>query len=260
MIYSYQSVQSSLTIREIRVMLAELNQLWFTLLYQPLFNALFYIYNTIAHENLGWAVVWLTIFLRIALLPLSIISERNNASQASLTEEVTKSISNYAHDPVAQKQEFRRVMRKHHISPWAKVLTLMVQVVVFLLLYQVFVHGISGERIIKILYAGVDFPGTINKYFYGFDIGRTHDSIWAGIVAGYVFLSTALEHGFSKKWDRDDFFFLIFFPIFIFIFLWFLPMVKSLFILTTLVFSDTISLIGKAFFSPKKAKAQGAHH
>ncbi len=236
------------------------SSLWFTIFYQPLFNALFYIYNSIAGENLGWAVIWLTVLLRVALLPLSIISERNSLKQETLIAEAKQVAAKYSHDPIIQKQEFRRVMNRHGVSPWAKVLTLAVQVIVFLLLYQVFVRGISGEKIIKILYSGVDFPGTINKYFYGFDIGKTHDTIWASIVAGYVFISTLLEHGFKKKWEQEDFFFLFLFPLFIFFFLWFLPMVKSLFILTTLVFSDIVSLVGKMFFSPKKDHGHGGGH
>ncbi len=236
-----------------------LSQLWFTFLYQPLFNALFYIYNTIAGENLGWAVVWLTIFLRIVLLPLSIISESSSQRHAKLVEEAKATVAGYSHDPIEQKNEFRRIMRKNNVSPWAKVLTLAIQVVVFFLLYQVFVQGISGEKIIKILYPWIDFPGTINKYFYGFDIGRIHDSVWAGIVAVYVLVSTLVEHGVKKKWEQEDFFFLILFPLFIFTFLWWLPMVKSLFILTTLVFSDIVSFIGKAFFGPKKDAHGGGH-
>ncbi len=229
-----------------------LQELWYAFLYQPLFNALIYIYNNIADQNLGWAVVWLTVFLRILLLPLTIIAERNNSLHEKVEIEALETAQALRHDPVMQKQEFRRIMKKHRISPWAKVLALVVQVVVFLLLYQVFVQGINGEKVLKTLYQFVDFPGRINIDFYGFDIGKTHDLIWPGIVGVYVFVGILLQNRRRAKWEQSDMFFTIFFPLFIFGFLWYLPMVKSLFLLTTMVFSDIIGLLARMVTGKKK--------
>jgi len=44
------------------------------------------------------------------------------------------------------------------------------------------------------------------------------------------------------------------FPIFTYYALWYLPMVKCLFILTTMVFSDIITIIRKIIFPIKKAE------
>ena len=51
-----------------------LTDLWYSYLFDPLFNGLMLLYNTVAHENLGLAVVYLTIGIRLVLLPFSIIS------------------------------------------------------------------------------------------------------------------------------------------------------------------------------------------
>ena len=53
------------------------SEIWQLYLYQPLVNLLVYLYNNVAAANLGWAIVALTVCLRIVLLPLSILSERN---------------------------------------------------------------------------------------------------------------------------------------------------------------------------------------
>jgi YidC/Oxa1 family membrane protein insertase len=124
-------------------------QLWDTLLYIPLLNALIYLYNTIAGQNLGWAVVWLTVALRIILLPFTIISIRGAGKEKKLEEAAAEAVQIYKNDPVAQKEEMRRIMKQHHISPWARTLTLVVQAIVFIVLYQVFIHLI--EYIIMIL-------------------------------------------------------------------------------------------------------------
>ncbi len=229
-----------------------LSYFWATFLYQPLFNALIWIYLNIAGRNLGWAVVWLTIFLRIILLPLTIISERDAAKQKNVEAEARHAAKAFKNDFVAQKEEIRKIMKKNMVSPWAKVMQLGLQLLVLILLYQVFIRGITGDRVIKLLYPWIDFPGKINTDFYGFNIGKIHDSIWAGIAALYLFVSILISQRSEKKKDSSKTTFLFLFPLFTFFALWLLPMVKSLFILTTMVFSDTITILRKIFFPEKE--------
>lgn len=227
-------------------------EFWYSYLYQPLFNALIWIYSGIADKNMGWAVIWMTIFLRVFLLPLTIISERNAIRQVKAEVEAETAVKAYKNDAVAQKDIFRKVMNKYRISPWAKVITLGIQVLVLVLLYQVFVGGIGGEKMFKTLYPILDFPGKINNNFYGFDIGRARDMFWAGVCAVYLFMSILIENRGRKRWQGSEVTFLVIFPLFTAVILWFLPMVKSLFILTSMVFSDTITVIRKLVFPVKK--------
>jgi membrane protein insertase Oxa1/YidC/SpoIIIJ len=237
------------------------SMLWFTFFYQPLFNALIWIYSNIADQNLGWAVIWLTVFLRIVLLPLTILSESSDQRRETAEAEAALAIKAYKNDRVAQQEVVRKIMKKYKVSPWAKALSVGVQAVIFLLLYQVFVGGITGDKMMKNLYPSVDFPGRVNVSFYGFDIGHTHDYIWAGIVALYLLGSIVIETRAKKAWNKSEMYYFIFFPLATFALLWYLPMVKSLFILTTMIFSDVISLLRHAFFKKKApAEAHGSSH
>ena len=47
-------------------------------------------------------------------------------------------------------EEIRKIMKKNMVSPWAKVMSLGFQLLVLVLLYQVFIRGITGERVIKL--------------------------------------------------------------------------------------------------------------
>ncbi len=228
-----------------------LSYIWTYILYQPLFNALIWIYENLADKNMGWSVVWLTIFLRLLLLPLTIISEKNAYKEINAEREAAQVAKSFKYDAVARKEIVRKIIKKNKISPAAKVATLLVQVLVLLLLYQVFVHGMSGERILKFLYPFIDFPGKINNNFYGFDISKARDSVWAGICAVYLFVSIIVEKKGRKNWSGSEVVFLVLFPVFTFFVLWLLPMVKSLFILTSMVFSDIVTLLRKAFFPVK---------
>jgi len=241
-------------------MIAILTLIWNQYLLIPLVNALIWIYNNMTDHNLGWAVVWLTVGLRIVLLPLTIISESNSVRQEKAEQEALKAAQAFRFDHIAQQEEIRKIIKKNHISPWAKVAALLIQLLVLVLLYQVFVRGITGEKLAKVLYPSIDFPGKINTIFYGFEIGRVHDWIWAAICAIYIFFFIVFENRHQKHWQNGQVVFLFLFPLFTFAALWYLPMVKSLFILTSMIFSDIISLIIGLFMSPKPAKTAGAHH
>ncbi len=241
-------------------MFALLSTIWNQYLLIPLVNLLIWIYNNFTDHNLGWAVIWLTILLRVVLLPLTIISERNAVKQQKAEEEALEAAQAFRHDAIAQKEEIRKIIKKNKISPWAKVLTLLIQLLVLVLLYQVFVRGITGDRLAKILYPSIDFPGKINTSFYGFEIGKIHDWIWAGICGVYIFAYTVFENRKQKNWENSQVVFLFLFPLFTFTALWVLPMVKSLFILTSMIFSDIISIFIYVLFSAKPKADSGGHH
>ena len=231
---------------------------WNDWLYQPLFNFLIWIYNTWTDGNLGWAVVYLTILLRVVLLPFTLITERNQIRNEALVDEVRAIEKAYAKDPVLKKQEVRRILKKRRGQPWAKGGAIGVQGLGLGVLYQVFLRGITGEKILKILYPTVDFPGTINTDFYGFDLGARHDWLWAGAVGLFLFLEVYLELQKRKRGlGKGDLAYGVLFPAFVFLLLWWLPMVKSLFILTSILFSVIIGWFSRSLF--RKRQMPAAH-
>ena len=210
-------------------------------------------YNTIAEHNLGWAVVCLTVSLRLLLLPFSIISEKNAIKEENLEVEARKMATAYRGDPVAAKEAYRNFIKKNKISPWSKMVVLLIQILVLFLLYQVFIQGITGERVVKILYPQIDFPGNINVIFYGVDIGVARNTPWALVCALYLMVAIFLEHDRTKPWSSAEAVYLFMLPLFTFGALWWLPMVKSIFILTTMLFSTIIEIIGKLVRGSSKA-------
>jgi len=238
---------------------------WNDYLYQPMFNLLIWIYSNWTDHNLGWAVVYLTIILRVVLLPFTFVTEKNKLKNEAMQEEVEKAIKELHYDPVLKKEEIRKILKKRKASPWSKIIVLGTQIIVLVLLYQVFLRGITGEKVIRFLYPVIDFPGKINTIFYGFDLGKTHDLIWPGIVAIFLIVEIYLDYRQRKiGLNKADLWYFLLFPAFCFLALWWLPMVKSLFILTTLIFSVIIHQFSKLIFSSKpahggQAEAHGHH-
>lgn len=227
---------------------------WNDYLYRPLLNILIWLYNNWAGENLGWAVVILTVALRVVLLPFSIITERNAVRYERLHERIAGLEKAFKNDSVQLKEEVRKVMRQYRVSPWAKTVVLGILGLVLLLLYQVFLGGMEPVKIARALYAWNDPPGVVNTIFFGFDIAA-RSLLWSGAAGVWVFLDLYWTQRKSvQPASKVEVMYIIFFPLFVFALLWWLPMVKSLFILTAMLFSGTITMLRKAFVStPKKA-------
>lgn len=228
---------------------------WHYVLYQPLFNGLIWIYNNWTDQNLGWAVVILTIILRVVLLPFTLVTEKARLKQDEIQKDVMGLHKSFRNDPVMKKEEVKKLFKEKKVRPWSKAIVLGVQVLVLVLLYQVFLRGITGEKVLKILYYSINFPGKINTNFYSFELGLNHDWFWAGLVA--LMLLVEIYIGYRKKKGvitHADLAYFICFPAFTFLALWLLPMVKSLFILTSMIFSVIIHQFSRIIFKAPDSK------
>jgi YidC/Oxa1 family membrane protein insertase len=225
--------------------------LWHDWLYAPLFNLLVYLYTAVGADSLGTAIIALTLVIRVALLPLSFLSERSALAYDLLQEKIRAIEAESSSDPVFKKERVRALLKKNRVSPWAKVAVLAVQLLVLIVLYQVFLGGINKQ--LDAVYPWIQRPEVINTIFFGFEIGERSIG-WAATVGLFLLF----EIGFSLKRrahvDRSDLAYLLLFPFFVFCVLWYLPMVKSLFILTSLLFSLFLGALRMMVFETKKKK------
>lgn len=231
---------------------------WNHFLYIPLLNALIYLYENFAGNNFGWAVVELTVLLRVALLPLTIIAERNTAKYERLQARIDHMHREAAGDSVAKKSKIRALLVKEGVSPWAKVASFGLQALVFVLLYQVFIGGMNYGKL-SVLYSWVRYPDYINLNFFGFNVAL-HNIWWAAAVGVLLFLEITVSYRHNKNIATSDQLYRILFPAMTAAVLFALPMVKSIFILTSMLFGLLISLIRHAAFpvKPEPLAAQEA--
>lgn len=226
-------------------------EIWNNFLYIPLLNTLIWFYNDWGKENMGYAVILLTIALRVILLPLSIVSERNKLRYKTLDNKIVEAEKAYKKDRVLLKEKIRALLKQYKISPWAKTLVLGIQALVLVLLYQVFIHSITYTRL-NVLYPFVDRPEIIYTNFYGFELG-TRNLWWAVAVGAVLFIEIYLDQRRRKSQvTKNEQVYAILFPIMSVLALYALPMVKSLFILTTLAFSYMLSIFRVVFYPEEK--------
>lgn len=223
-------------------------------LVRPLFNILILIYNNFAQGNFGYAIILFTIGLRVVLLPLSIISEASSMRYKEFANEAEMLGKSFKGDRIALKEEMRRLAKKYRLRPWAKTAALAVQAAVLVVLYQVFKVSIRNGVIVSSLYSWVDVPGKLNLNFWGFDIGERN--FWWALAVGIILFGQIIKTEKGKFENRKEMWFAVLFPFVSVLVLWALPMVKSLFILTSMVFSYILFLAGLLIL---KIKNSGGH-
>ena len=225
--------------------------IWQEILFRPLLNLLIGLYNTIGAENLGLAIVWMTVVVRIILLPFSITDEKRRQKQIELEDQLADLEKSYANDPTVLREEQRKLLKKFRFRRWPKVIVLGVQGLILLVFYQVFIGGINFVEIVDSLYSFISVPEDINSQFLGVDIAKR--SFILSFLCGLVlFVSIWAEHRKHKKtWHSSEILYAVGFPAATVAILWYLPAVKAVFIFSSLIFTDILKIIS-AFRSSVK--------
>jgi YidC/Oxa1 family membrane protein insertase len=105
---------------------------WFSFVAKPLFLALRYLYDNWVH-NYGWAIVFLTVFINMAFLPLKLKQIRSAQAMqrvAPLVKSIQDKYKQYKfNDPRKQRmqQEIMKIYKEHNINPLGGCLPMLLQ-------------------------------------------------------------------------------------------------------------------------------------
>ncbi len=169
-----------------------LSNIWNTVLYQPLLNALAFLVSIIPGGDVGLAVIILTVLVKIILYPLSQKSIESQAQMNILAPELNKIKASGVSKEEQAKQTFE-LYKKYKTNPFSGCLLVLIQIPIIFALYYVFFKGINFQS--GLLYSFVHTPEKINMFFLGIiDIGGK--SLFLAILAG---LSQYLQAHFMPK-------------------------------------------------------------
>lgn len=143
-----------------------MSYLFNTFLYDPLFNGLILLYKYITFEDLGLAIILLTIVIRLILYPLFYKSLKNQALLQKIQPDMERIQRDHNGDKEKQAAALLALYREHKVNPFSSFFLILVQLPILIALYQVFLSGFSGEAL-KVVYAFIDIPQVINNTLLG---------------------------------------------------------------------------------------------
>ena len=155
-------------------------ELYNTILFQQLFNALIFLYNVTG--DIGIAIVLLTIVIKIILYPLSHQAIRSQKALLKLQPKIDALRAKYKDSREKMAQELMALYKAQKVNPLSSCLPLLIQLPFLIAVYQVFIRGLDAAPF-ELLYPVVANPGLIDNLSLGFvDMGERN--IILAVLAG----------------------------------------------------------------------------
>lgn len=174
------------------------------ILYRPFLNALVFLYNTVALEDIGIAIILLTILIRFALFPIFQKAMVHQRLSQEIQPKLKKIQEKHKNDKEAQAKAIFELYAEYKINPFTPILLLLVQLPVLIALYQVFRNVASGTEELLSLYPFIPAPAAIELSFLGILNLAAPSIILALIAAGAQFIQTKLSLARAKKAPAAD--------------------------------------------------------
>jgi YidC/Oxa1 family membrane protein insertase len=161
-----------------------MGDLFFAVLYQPLYYLLVAVYDLLpAWGGLGLAIIIVTILVKLIVLPATYKSLKAQKEMQEIQPKIAEIRERLKDDKEAMAKELMQVYKTHNVNPFASCLPAIVQMFVFIALYQVLSAGFGDIRP-EVLYSFVSNPGTMTADFLGMDLREVSPLL--GIIAGLV--------------------------------------------------------------------------
>lgn len=209
-------------------------------IYQPILALLVFIYNNLAFNDLGLAILILTAAVRFIFSPLFHKSVKSQIIMQKIQPEIERIKNHHKDNQQEQASALMELYRRHGVNPFGNFLLLFVQLPILIALYRVFANELSGS-----LFANQTFFGLI-------DLKIRSNLLVVLAAATQYFQSRQLQApqlGIDPKTATMNQFMLVIGPIIAFVVLLNLPAAVALYWLVTTVFS-----IGHQFYIFKSLK------
>lgn len=140
--------------------------IFYVLLFQPILNLLVFFYNIIPGAEIGFAIIALTILIKLILWPLMNTSLKSQKALQELQPKMNELKEKYKDDKTALSKAMMELYKNEKVNPLSSCLPVLIQLPVLIALYQVLYQGF-GTNVLGQLYPFIHNPEHINTVFLG---------------------------------------------------------------------------------------------
>lgn len=180
--------------------------IWDLIFLQPLLNALLVFYHLL-FNNLGLAIIALTLFIRIILTPLIIPSLKAMQKMRELAPELAKIKEKHKGDKAKLMQAQADFYKSRGVNPVSGCLPQVVQIIVLIALFQVFIQilSVNGDpinKLNKLAYPALKLETPVNTDFLYLNLTKPDTFRLPGLpfpLPGPLLIAAALIQFLSSK-------------------------------------------------------------
>lgn len=151
--------------------------------YQPLWNALIWLYDVLPGESMGLAIIGLTVLIKLVLFPFSQQALRSQRAMQTLQPKLDALKIQYKDDKEKLGKAMMELYKEERVNPLSSCLPLLIQFPILIALYRVLRAGL-GHPSPELLYPFVHNPSALHAIFLGMDLEKP--SIILALLAGAV--------------------------------------------------------------------------
>lgn len=155
------------------------------LIYRPLFNLLVFIYDIVPGQDIGVAIILLTILVRLVLYKVNGRAIKGQRELQEIQPLIREIQQKYKDDKEKQAQELMAMYQKHKISPFSGCLPLLIQFPIIIALYHTFLNGFRDESL-SLLYPFVPNPGHMQSLSFGGAIDLAVPNVALALIASFL--------------------------------------------------------------------------
>lgn len=163
-------------------------------LVKPLYNGFVFLIGVAPGGDVGLAIIALTLIVRALFYPAFAASIRTQMSMAAIQPQVDEINRMYKDNAEERARRTMALFKEKKVRPLAGLLSLLVQIPVFIALYFVFFREGLPAIDTQLLYSFTAVPAMVQTTFLGFvDLVGTHNIFLAAVVGGTQYLVTKLS-------------------------------------------------------------------
>lgn len=145
--------------------------IWHTIFFDPVYNSLVFFIDTVRGGDVGLAIVFTVVLVKVVILPLSLKAARTQLVMRELQPKLNEIKEKYKEQRETQALKTMEIFKEAKVNPFSSILLLFIQIPIIIALYFSVARG-GGiplpEINIDLLYSFVKIPETVNMIFLGF--------------------------------------------------------------------------------------------
>ncbi len=175
-----------------------------TIFYEPIYNLLVIVLTYIPLHDIGAAIIIVTVFVKLILLPLNMSALRSQYLMKRLEPQMNKLKEMQKTNPQEASKKMMELYKIEKINPFASLFVIVLQIPIFFALYFVFSKGLHPD--VNSIYSFVKFPDSLHTEAFGlFDV--TKRSIFIAVLAGlssYILARRQTMTMNTKKENKEE--------------------------------------------------------
>lgn len=175
--------------------------LWEEAFYRPIFNTLIFFISIQPHKSLGWAIILLTLIIKLILLAPNQKALKSQKQMQKLQPQLDAVKKKYANDQQKLAEETMKIWKKHKVNPMNSCLPMLIQFPILIALFYVVRNGLDFINPVLLYDSLKGFEAaSINPVFIGLiDLTKVNILALPIIIGGLQFVQMRMTLGNTAK-------------------------------------------------------------